>query len=116
MSRPSKRSIREQQLAKLIFRELSMIFAGAEDDSLMQLEILGVAPGKGGLHFLVHYAPGIGTEPETAGFSNSGEAGARIAEAGAYIRSELVPALNLKTVPDLTYVADPLRWAEWPSS
>lgn len=114
MSHPSKRHIREQQLAKAIFQELSLIFSGAEDESLQQLDILRVEVGSGTQHFRVYYAPAISADPETAGFANGGEAGALIAEAGGYIHDELAPALNLKKLPDLTYIPDPLSWAEWP--
>lgn len=116
MHRSSRGHIREQQLAKALFNELSLIFSGAEDERLQQLDVVRVEVGSGRQHFRVFFAPAISADPLAAGFVDGEQASAVIAEAIGYIHAELAPALNLRKLPDLSFLPDPAAWADWPPS
>lgn len=115
MSSYSSDPVRDQQLAKIIGNELSMILSGAADSRLQSVEIVRVEPKPGGRHFLIIYGPPSGTPAETADIGGPDDALDLLTKAHGYIRSELALALNLKFAPELSYAPDPVQWAEWGS-
>jgi ribosome-binding factor A len=99
-----KGEIRDSQLATMIAEELDYVLSSANDRRLSNLMVTGVQPKPGGGHFIVYVAP---SEDSDRAYSVS-EMKAVLKGAAGFLRSELASLLNLKRVPDLTFVPDPL--------
>lgn len=95
-------SIRDEQLAAIITRELELIFAAASDDRLAELTVVGIESRARGTHYVVTVAPDEGAEIRYS----AREMDEILRKASGFIRSELALALNLKRCPSLTLVAD----------
>ena len=96
--------IRDTQIASLISEELEYVLSGADDQRLGELTVTAVEPGKGGSHYIVHLTPAEGS----VSLRSAAEVEAILKAAAPYIRSELASAMQLKRMPQLTLMLDPL--------
>ena len=113
MAEHSEGSVRDQQLAKAIERELSRILASAADNRLQLIEIVRVECRSRGHHFLIVFGPPHGTPEQVTEIEGPENVHKLLTTAHGYIRSGLASSLNLKNVPNLSFEPDPVRWAEW---
>jgi ribosome-binding factor A len=105
--------VRDQQLAKIVRNELSMIMGSASDERLGMIEVLSVEPKHGGSGFLVVYGPPTITPEEVPEIVDRTDAQRIIDNANGFLRSELVQAMNVKNAVDISFTPSPVAWEEW---
>lgn len=104
--------IRDEQIAQLILRELNLILDSANDWRLGLLKIVAVIPTAGGAHYTVMFAPAEGWSAEDDPNTWDGEPQELLQRARGYLRSELMESLNLRRMPELTFIPVPPSWNE----
>ncbi len=106
MTHESDNTVRDQRLAAIIANELPLILNAADDARLQLIRILRVDAKTGGRNFVAFYGPDL-TEPKAISID---QADLLLANAHGFIRSELAAVLNLKRVPQVSFVPDPTQW------
>ena len=96
--------IRDTQLATLIAEELDFVLSSAQDSRLAELTITGVEPKAGAGHFIIYVAP----NDDSQSFASATEVKAILQRASGFLRYELSSLLNLKRMPELSFMPDPL--------
>ena len=102
--------IRDAQIAHGLQQELNLILGSADDWRLGQLTIVRVEATPGGAHYTAFYGPFGGSDPAQDQSEAIAEAGELLGRAKGYLRSELASSLNLRRMPDLTFVPDVHTW------
>ncbi len=106
----SKEGFRDEQISHLIADELDIVFSGAADEELSELQVSRVEHAQGGSHFLVLVEPRDGS----TSFNSAADIKRVLHRADKYLRWDLTSALNMKRSPQISIQPDPLYvMAKW---
>lgn len=106
-------ALRDEQLSKILGREIALILESLNDARLNALEVTNVETRPGGSHFLILYGPPKNSDQSSSGIKNSNVTQDLLDGAKKHIRSELAEALNLKRAPTISFLPDPIAWSGW---